>query len=473
MTLRHPLVLVLAILLATASPGIAQDRNERQVALLPAEGLMEVTPELRNRLGLFPEVSGFVRARLFEGAPGPMVLEIERREGGELRRERRELDAGALAEFRADLTAALDALETRTITTREGRGGLVLGQTLLGLAYHGWAIPVALDIDSSQAAVGTYLLTAGAHFYLPYRLTRDRTVTDAHRNFTWYGGTRGIGAGVLLVAGAQGREPEGSTGRARLGGGSVMGAAGSLAAFHAVDRWRPDEGTAALWGLMGDHGFATGAALAYILGPYATEDVEVDPGPGGLPYTESRTRNAPAGHFMTVAGGGLGLVGGHLLGNRREYTPGNASALRTTSILGAQSGMTLTRLVGVDDGRTLMAGTLAGGLAGTWGGDHLLRGLALSDGEGLLINAGHIAGGALALGLTYLVVDEMDERERLYLSTSTAGSLLGAGLVWRAVADDASRDIRGSESRVRVSVDPTALLADVRRPLPPLVTIRF
>ncbi len=479
---------LLAALAFTPAPAEAQQR-ERQVEILPAQGILEITPQIRQRFGLFPEFEGFRRARLFLGEPGPLVLELEGERDGRVIRERRELTDAELEALRDTLVEQLGRESTRQVFTQEGRGRLVLGQTLLGLGYHGWAVPVALDLDSAQGAVAAYLITAGAHFYLPYRLTRDRTVTRAHQGFTNYQGSRGIVAGLLIGNALQGDVDEiggGNRNRGTLAGGVVGGGLGSVAGFMAVDRWSPTQGTADLWGHMGDAGFAAGATLAYIAGPYVSEDVERTG--NGFTYTESQRRNRQAGHLMTVAGHGTGLAAGAWLGARRDYTSGNVSALRSATLLGAQTGITLTRIAGVEEERALLSGALAGGLLGIAGGDRLLQPVALDSGEGLLINAAHLAGAALALGATYLIVDDLEDREVLYLSTSTLGSLLGAGLVWRAVSDDArgrSASAPGAGSSgtlgtrgARVEVHPGALLhgwlhSGPERPIPTLLTVRF
>jgi membrane protein YqaA with SNARE-associated domain len=78
---------------------------------------------------------------------------------------------------------------------------------------------------------------------------------------------------------------------------------------------------------------------------------------------------------------------------------------------------------------------LAGAGAGLYLGNRLLRGNRFTAGEGLLVSAGHLAGGATALGITYLLVEEIDDHPLLYLATSTVGSLLGAGLTYRALGE--------------------------------------
>ncbi len=499
--------LLLIVLLSGASPRLDAQavERERQEVVWPAAGILEIAPELRNRLGLFPEVEGFRVARLFLRDQGGAVLEIESLREGRLHRERRLLGDDDIETLRRELEVRQTTLGGRAVFTREGRGALVLGHTLLGVGYHGWAVPMALDIESGQGAVAAYLLTAGAAFYLPYRLSRDRSVSDAHRALSLYGGSRGIISGLFLgdmlvgddTPGAFQPDRDDRLRRLRFSGGILTGAAGGLMGFHAVDRWMPDEGTVSLWGALGDFGLLSGAALGLVTGPYAEETVTVRD--GDLIYEETRLRNRRAGHALTLVGQGVGMgVGGWLLSDR-SYSTGDVAAFRSAGVLGAQVGATVTRAAGVEDARGIAAGALAAGWGGIALGDHLLRGVELSRGEGLLVNAGHLAGGATALGITYLIVEEIDEHPVLFLSTSTLGSLLGAGLVWRAVHPDGVIRARGAMgtprgspsdvggrtqgrlggtgflpvpgSAVRWEVEPTALLPGNRHA--PVLTLRW
>ncbi len=427
----------LGFLVPCPASGQQVVERERQTWILPDAEVLEISRDLRDRLGLFPDIRDFQVARLFFTADGATVLEIEAREDGRLVRERRVLDSEELEAFRDSLALQMaDALPSRRLT-REGRGGLVLGQTLLGLGYHGWAVPVALDVNSPRSAVAAYLIAAGASFYLPYRLTRDRSVTEVHRTLSLYGGTRGIASGFLLGDIVLG-EPEGGdqTRRARLGGGLAVSAAGSTLGFMAVDWLQPSEGQAELWGAMGDAGLAAGAAVAYLVGPYQSRTIVIED-PWGS-WEESRRRNRRAGHAITLAGQGLGLAGGVWLASRQDYETGDVSVLRSAIVLGVQTGATVASLAEAED-EGAVAMMLAGGLATLALADRGLGPRGLGTGEGLLVNAGHVAGSAVALGITYLLVDPSNSRESIFLTSSTLGGWAGAVLVWRAVRDGENR----------------------------------
>ncbi len=470
---------------AGALDGQEVDR-EGQVPIAPELGVLEISQSLRAELELFPEIQGFRVARLFLREDGGTVLELEYMRDNQLRRERRLLSDQDLRDFQDRVALQLGERDPRLGLDREGRGRLVFDQTLLGLGFHGWAVPTVLDIDSAQGAVAAYLLTAGAAFYVPYRLSRDRPVSEAHRDLAWYGGSRGILYGVLLGDALADRDSD-HVDRIRLAGGLAASWGGAVLGYATADRFTPDEGTAELWSALGDFGLGAGAASAFIAGPYATRDVVRDL--NGVPVVESRTRNRSVGHAIAMAGGVGGLLAGRWLGERQLYTKGNVRALESAVVLGAQSGVTLARAA-TDDDRTLVAGGLAGGLGALVGGNRLLREKRFSSGEGLLVNAGHLAGAATALGLTYLAVEEIDEHPLLYLATGTAGSLVGAGLVFRALGEGSGPSVGLGGSSVpntrwrrgaTLSLHPENLLltiatipgpGEITTPIP-LLSIRF
>jgi hypothetical protein len=488
--------LALPIFPSDASGQQAAPVVESQVPLSSDVGIVEISPAVRSRLGLFPEVQGFSAARLLLQTNGATILEVESRVGGQLRRERSVLTPTELEEFRTLIGTRLTAAGGSATLVRDGRGRLVLTQTLLGLGFYGWAVPVILDLDEAQSVVGAYLLTAGASFYIPYRLTRNRSVSRAHSDLTFYGSTRGILTGAL-VADALLSDDSTNEGRKRLTGTLIGSVAGSILGFTAVDLFEPTEGRASLWGAMGDFGFAGGAALAHLAGPYDHEYVTIQD--GEFSYTDSRLKNPAAGHLMTVAGGVAGLLASSRIGGP-SFTEGNVGGIRSAGILGAQIGLTLAQALGMetereegdvviieDNTRVLAAGGLLGGIAGIYLGDRLLEEKRFTVGEGLLINAGHLAGGVTALGLTYLIQENIDDNPLLYLSTSTAGSFLGAWIVYRSLGDGSEgfaalgsgglHDEREGRGGVTIALHPENLIlgsmSRSERSILPLLKIRF
>lgn len=515
------LLLQASAVVGVATAVQAQERTivERQVPVDSTRSIWEIGPELRSELGLFSDIDGFQAARLFELQDGRTVLEISYRRDGRLWRERRELPPEVLASLRSHLAERLaevqpdrpppedvDEPERREDPQRapdevvaedqsvsplnqEGRGRMILGETLIGLGFYGWAVPEVLDLDDERPVVAAYLLTAGASFYLPYRLTRNAEVSDAHRHMVLWGATRGALYGYL---GASAATDDDDFGRSEnLGAALGTSVAASYLGYRAV-AWAADgdEGTSVLWTSLADAGTLAGFGIAYVAGFY--DDVEVerevdDPfGGGRRTVVQTEPSNPRLADLTALALTGAGLAGGRWLGTTDDYTVGDVSALRSITLLGAQAALPLAELtVGPDDerGKRYVAGMLAGGAAGIAAGSRILRGRSFSSSEGLILNAGHLAGGLAALGLTWLLTPDGEGHELLYTTTSAVGSAAGLALTYRAL--DPGREAEeseGSERGFRVDITPTALLAGVvggasrdrrARIVPPLVRIRF
>ena len=154
---------------------------------------------------------------------------------------------------------------------------------------------------------------------------------------------------------------------------------------------------------------------------------------------------------------GLGLVsigGAKLWADAEDYTVGDARAERSFGLLGAQAllpvveGLVETEDAGDEAEQAIAASAVAGAAVGLFVGNRVLRRTSLSGGDGLLVLAGHVAGGLAALGLTYLLDDSEDIDDTVYLATSAAGSAVGSLLTFRAVRGGGP-DPTGEASRGR------------------------
>lgn len=492
-------VLVLGATLAlflSPAPAVAQDHEHappggREFQEPIHEAFLEITPQVRRALGLFPDVENFSSARLFLLEGGGYVLEVASVVDGRIERERTLMTEYDLRILREDIESRMESSDASIGMNREGRGGLVLRQTVLGIGFYGWAVPAILDMSNDRAIVATYLLTAGASFYLPYRMTRGINVSDAHRGFSLWGGTRGIAHGLMLgrvLMGAEDQmEPYDSDWNDRdrvfLGTALAGSIAGSWLAFRAVDRMPVDEGTTRLWGAFGDYGILAGLGTAYALGLLEDDREYSFDGTPGLIGDPPRLR---LGHSVALGVSAAGLYAGMKLGERESYTVGNVTALNSMTALGVQAVLPLMDLVDADD-QVAVAGAIAGGVAGIVMGNRLLRPEAFSEGDGLLLLAGHLAGGLSAAGITYLLDGSRnssgnDDRSLLYLTTSALGSAAGFALTFRALDNrrggagreaygGASGDVGGYASRdalgigllpgrgAALTIEPTAALA--------------
>ena len=445
--LRGPLI---ALVLACSVPGgpLTAQQVERavQVALDAERGIVEVDLRLRDELGLFQDVQSFDSARLFRTASGGYVLEITYLEQGALARERRTLTDAQLAELRGQIQQALTSVGRERVVERSGRAGLILAQTLVGLAYHGWVVPVALDVDSDRGSVASYLLASGASFLLPWLITENTSVSVAQRDAFFWGATRGILYGHALgyvaapddIQADEFGNDEEKDERARLVIGSAGSVLGSLLGFYAARRFDASPGTVALWSAAGDFGLAGAFGTSYAAGLFDEEEVLVGC-PIGSPCVVRREGSNRDGWALTVGLGAASLVGAKLWGDAEDYTIGDAWALRSFGLLGTQALLPLA--VGIFDTedaddkaeQAIAASAVAGAAAGLFLGNRVLRRTALSGGDGLLVLAGHVAGGLAALGVTYLLDDSEDIDDTVYLTTSAAGSAIGSLLTFRAV----------------------------------------
>jgi hypothetical protein len=449
-----------AIIAQPPAPGLGQAVvRETQVALDADGTIFELTPAMRTAAGLFPEVQDFQVARLFRQDDGTLVLEVTSQAGQTVTRERRTLSAEDAAAFRQSVTASFAASDVAPTLDREGRGGLVWGATGLGLGFYGWAVPFAFDINDDKGAVAAYLLTAGSSFYLPYRLTRNRSVSDAHRAMALWGATRGalyggaLGFGITERGGLPDFEEDEEEWRTRWGTAMAGSVLGGVIGFKAVDWTSIDHGTASLRGTLGDFATAAGFGTSYVLGLYDDETVG------------ERTENPdllPA-NLLALGIGGAGLFASQAVGDGRTYTVGDVHVLRSFGLLGAQVLLPVAGLIDDDDAKTYVAAAILGGAPGLFVGGRVLRGQSFSGGDGLLVTAGHLAGGLIGAGVTYLLASDTSDNEVLYLATSALGSAAGLAFTYRALrsAGDGSAALpiqdRGSGSAPQVTLNAAGL----------------
>jgi hypothetical protein len=488
--------LVAAAALLSAVPAAARAqvpegevRREAVVALDPARGIGVLEARLRGELGLFGEVEGFVSATLLRPLEGGgWVLELTTRLGGETVRERRPLDAAGLAELRSRIAAAFEARGLTGAVEREGRGGLVLSSTLLGLGYYGWAVPDALGIDSERGTLAGYLLTSGASFLVPYLATRSRAVSRAAASGATWGGTRGIALGTILGDLLALEAEDDNRRRARNGVGVLGSVLTGLAGFAYAGHADHDRGRVALAGALGDFALAGAFTTAYALGLYKGE-IECEGDVCGGPSSEARRGGHAVGLALGMAG--VGIAARHARDAR--IGRGDVRVLQSSGVLGVQLVAPLAWAAlhdGGDAEERAFAGILVAGAAGGLLVGHRYGvGRALTPSDGLLVLAGHLAGGAAALGITHLLDDD-DRDATVYLSTSGVGSLAGALFTYRAVSGGAQRDGPGAApgaraGRAGVEFHPLGLLAGVAQRarggressgtlrIPPLLTIRF
>lgn len=427
--------------------SLANGVTEVQVPFDQRGGVLIVDRALAHRIGVFIDrYPRFREARLFRDATGRHVLEVMSApdEPGATRearvRERVPLTAEQVDALRTQVTAGLEAHAPERLQDQEGRPWLVSGLTLLGLGWYGWSIPASFDFESSQSSIGTYMLVSSASFVVPYLLTTTATVTEADAQLALYGATRGIVHGFLV---SELSEHENWDDTPAI---STAMSVGECALLYAWSRTGDlDAGTTGSMGLYSDYMTWSAFGLADVLAP-AGEDASA----------------ARAG--AALAGAGVGLVTGRILGHGRGYSRGDAGVMHTTMLVGGFVGAAAGDLAG-EDSEPVVLGAVAGGGTAIAIGNMMVRGHEFSTGQSRLAFLGALAGGLFGLGASFAIDTENAESAP---QASALGSALGLLAVY-AQLEERAEDFavapaeRAREARLGLAVHPEALFV-ARRP---------
>jgi len=418
-----------------------QSRVEFQVPMDTSGTVNEISPELRDKARLFPEMENFLSAKLFQQDDSTFILEISFRTKGVLARKRIVQDAVAIQTFRQELSQQLAKANQSTGMDQEGRAGLIVRQTIMGLSFYAWAVPAILDIEGGREIVATYMLVGAAGFAVPYYITQDIPVSNTQTMLTFYGSTRGLLYGLFLKNMIS---PNAHSTSSDLAPPLLASLASSCIAFQLAGGKDWDLGRAELVGVMGDFGTGLGAGVAHVSGMWDTE-----------------AKKASA-HATLLGTSGLGLAYGYYLSQRESYTRGDAYVLRMNGLLGSQLLMPLVAAIGDKKDKAYTTGAMLGAALGIGIGNRLLRSQNFTFSEGTLISCGHIAGGLLAGGITYLldVHDKFDEL--VYLSTTALGSLAGQVLLYRTFARQRTQEAKVLDG-LHLSFSPTSLILNTSR----------
>lgn len=431
---------LLAGLALALLPAPSARAQETQAPLDRAGRVERIDAKLARRLGLFGDHVGFQEARLFMAPDSSLTLEVTSVRGGRLQRERVALSAGAADSLRARVSALIAVRAPAATLNQEGRVWLLVSSSLLGLGFYGWALPVAADLQDEQAIVGTYLLTAGGSFFLPFAATAGQPISYGMTNLALYGATRGIVHGILLYDLAGGQEFEGAVGAA-LAASVAEGVAGYVWARSAG----LSSGSATTIANLGDFGLLNGLAVSSLADYYSNQ-------------------RETSGAAVMLLGSAAGMFGGSQLAAHRRYSYGDASVMRDVILLGVLASQMVTRWSDPEGTKPYIGAAMAGSGVGLAAGDFLVRDTDFSAGQSVLVTLGTLAGGTLGLGLAYLTTLNGSDHGGLVVTASTLGA--GAGfaatyLSFRAEARRAQTD----RSSWRLELSPVALaagLANVR-----------
>jgi hypothetical protein len=437
--------------------------QETQVPVDSGGRIQLITPELAGRLGLFRDIDGFREARLFQLPDSTFVLEISTDRRGLFQRVRRPLSPADAAAFRRDVTSRVQTRARSATLDQGGRTKLLVGSTIFGLGYYGWATAMAFDPDNSQGAVAIYMLAGAGSFLVPFLMTRNRSVPDAVATTALWGATRGPVHGYLVS-----QLGDAGSDKTKFGWSVATGAFEAVGLGIAAQRLRLTAGRAELMGVGGDIGMGAGFAIADLLKFDERRRSITVTDPFGPPYTYT-VNDRSLQSAAILAGSTLGLAGGYLLGRTGEWTRGDAMVFRNLVAMGSLAGLAGGDLVQqprllteqipggpvysyYEDGfsRVHSAGSLLGGAAGITVGRLLLKDRNFTTGQGTLLTLAPLAGGLIGLGIGYLATPEKqydfvpgqayrdpNDHSELYLTLSTLGAVAGFAAMYPPLARQA------------------------------------
>jgi len=424
---------ILLLLLLPLAPSLLH-AQEHQVSIDATGTIMRIDAEMESRLQLFKDVAGFEEAILFQSVDSSYSLEIYSTRDGVRQRARRLMSPAEGRTFRQSVSDRLAAISPRDLIDQSGRTGLLVGTTALGLTYYGVAVPIASKVDDFKVGFGLYMLTAASSFFVPFFATRNSVVTEPQSGLTTYGGIKGISDGMFLyglLAGSEGFEDDAS---GPLWSGFTVGITEAIVGFVvAREMDGPHVRLVTTGGVLGN---GVGLGAAYL-----------------IDFDDFRGYAA-----LMLAGTAGGYVTTNALYNTGHYTEGDASVLATTTFGSAYVPVGILHLAGVDDERTLVAGSIGGALAGMYLGHRIAVGHDFTNSRGTLMGVGTVAMGLLGAGIGYLVSPDNDEDAlRLAGGGGAIGTIAGFGLMYGLVGNEAEHGDTGS--RWSVEVNAASLLA--------------
>ena len=369
---------------------------------------------LEDKLNLFPEYPHFVEAALFRLPDSSYVLEIMYDDSAGRLRARRPLTSDEAADLRWRVMQAIAQRAPTAVLDQSGRKRFIAGNLALTLGYHGWAIPVALQVKESVAG-GLYLLTAAAGYFIPLLATERTSVSRGTASLGLYGGSRGIGHGIMLglVAGAEDNGP------LLVGAGVLASVAEEVAAVNIVRHTNLSDGDAVAIGVLGDFGAGIGVGMADVSGAFDSD-------------------HAAAVGAWVLAGSAAGLATGGMLARNMDYTRGDAYVVRAAGALGTIAALTFTTYADPKDDRVYSSTAIAGAVGGLTFGHVLIRDHDFSSDQGALITLGEVSGGLLGMGLVTLAVGNHGAESSTYWTGIMLGAAGGFTFSYLLLAPDAS-----------------------------------
>ncbi|OGU60851.1 MAG: hypothetical protein A2X64_04610 [Ignavibacteria bacterium GWF2_33_9] len=398
--------------------------QEKQIQFIPENNIKVIDSEMETKLNLFPEYNNFKEARLYQKSDNSYVLEITYIENEDEIRIRKNLSQSELDDLRVKIQSLITTEMPALGLDQSGRANFLIGTTVLSLGYYGWAIPYIMNLDGSAAA-GTYMLTAGLGFFIPYYATKESEVTKGMAQLSIGSGVIGLGHGAILYDlfvdpktttdewGYTYTEPNYKALNLLM----TVASLGELTAgyFYAKNN-KVSEGRAnsivanAFWGA----GYGVGASMMLYGDEFGEEEVSYD-----IPLL-------------------LGSIGGAIMGNSlanmQNLAPGDPTVMSNAGILGLMAGGTLLTYIEPNDIRTGTAIMLASTIGGHYLGWEAIKGYDFSNSTATYIGLGSLGGGVMGGGIALLT---NSENEEVYSTLITGGAVIGFLITYNSLKSQA------------------------------------
>ncbi len=431
--------------------------QEKQVPFFPEQEITTIDRSYAKKMSFFTDYDEFVEARLFQTPDGNYAMEIFYEQNDLLFKDRlvmtpeeKEMYLEEMvqqyAEQVSERTGTASGKDSTpseiTVLNQKGRSTMLVMNTIGGLGYYGYALPLTLQLEDEKAFVGFYMLASGASFYIPYRITQNQDVTLAQASLNFYGISRGVMHGMFLgeliskeprwddyfspgmteferiEAEKDYRDANERRSSALFGMGMVGSITGGIAGFKLADRWGYDGGSTSIFQMWGDLGTISGLLMADVFDFYDRPEWD-------------------AAFGTTILTSFLGMAGGKFFGDTRDYTLGDAIVYRSTVAMATLPLITIVDYFNPDDQTAYTAAGLAGIAAGGYLGWRATRDLDFETSDGVFVALGELAGGLLGLGLGYLIAPDFESE--ILLTSATLGAVGGYGLMYSAMKKNAIR----------------------------------
>lgn len=429
MSFRHVYAVCFALLLLSPFTAFAQ---EQQVPLDQDETVFVIDRDLRERLSLFQDVSGFQEAALYKVTDTKFELVIQYRQENQTLRERRTLTADDVEDLRARVTQQIRQTRTVVDLNQEGRYGFLAATTYLS-SIEGALLGGAFG--ASDDGIATMSLIGGAvGFFAPLIATRNATVTEGEADMLFYGGLQGFAHGLQIYGLLEGDDDDVDGGRGLSGLSAALGAGESILYYSLARRNAWSGGHAEMISTTGLSGNLIGLGLT---AAFADEDADV------------RTASA-----LSLAGSLVGGYLGHRMGRTEQYTQGDARIYLLSGIQAANLSGSVLAVSNAGDSRGVILTVTGAGTAGLLIGRLLVRDRDFSKTQSNITILGAFAGSLLGGGFA-AAADAEGETVALL---QAAGSLVGSGITYGFFAGDARRQARSERASVDLDlqITPTA-----------------